>query len=112
MMSATRRLCAAIILSSLFFVSKAQSPGEPVPDEVKKSDKPYKVSTSGKQVTIKSTKNIEHVMLWTSSGHRVIEQKEINAGSYTFTIPVNEKVFFLMVGLVNGKIYTEKIGVQ
>jgi hypothetical protein len=112
MMSATRRLCAAIILSAVFFVSHAQPSAEPVINEVKKTSKPYKVITSGKQVTIKSTKAIQHVMLWTASGHRVIEQKEINSDSYTFTIPVSDKVFFLMVGLENGKIYTEKIGVQ
>jgi hypothetical protein len=86
------------------------TPGEAQP--VKKETKPYKVLTSGKQVTIKSNKTIQQVMLWTSGGHRVVEQREINTGTVTFTIPVNEKVFFLMVGLEGRKIYTEKIGIQ
>jgi hypothetical protein len=51
-------------------------------------------------------------MLWTTGGNRVIEQKEINSISYTFTIPVNQKSFFLMVGLADGKVYTEKIGIR
>jgi hypothetical protein len=51
-------------------------------------------------------------MVWTTSGHRVVEQREINAASFTFTIPIHEKIYFLMVGLENGKIYTEKIGIQ
>jgi hypothetical protein len=51
-------------------------------------------------------------MLWTISGHRVVEQKEINAPSCSFVIPINDKFYFLMVGLEGGKIYTEKIGIQ
>ncbi len=101
--SSFRRLAAVIILSLSFLALSAQS---------KKESKPYKVLNSGKQITIKSSKNIQHVMLWTSSGHRVVEQREINAGSFTFIIPINEKIFFLMVGLQGGKIYTEKIGIQ
>ena len=109
MASSLRRLLAVASLSVLFFVSRAQPS---INQSVKKENRPYKVLTSGKQVTIKSSRNIQHVMLWTSNGHRVVEQREINAESCTFTIPVNEKIFFLMVGLEGGKIYTEKIRVQ
>lgn len=104
MASSVRRLSALVILSAFFYASHAQP--------VKKEIRPYKIFTSGKQISIKSNKNIQHVMLWTSSGHRVVEQREINAGSFTFIIPINEKIFFLMVGLQGGKIYTEKIGIQ
>jgi len=109
MLPAIRRLLAVVTLSFLFLASGAQ-PETNLP--VKKETKPYKVLTSGKQITIRSTKNIQHVMLWTTGGHRVVEQREINSSSFAFTIPVNEKIFFLMVGLDGGKIYTEKIGVQ
>ena len=51
-------------------------------------------------------------MVWTASGHRIIEQKDVNASSYNFKISVNEKVFFVMLQLVDGKIYSEKIGVR
>lgn len=104
MQQSIRRLVAVATLSLLFFVSQAQ-PG-------KQELKPYKVLTSGKQITIKSTKDINHVMLWTIGGNRVVEEKEINKSSYSFTIPVNQKAFYLMIGLTGGKIYTEKIGVQ
>ena len=109
MVSTVRRLLAAAALSVLFFVSQAQPAGDP---PIKKETRPYKVLSSGKQITIKSDRNIQHVMLWTNNGHRVVEQREINSGSYTFTVPINEKIFFLMVGLEGGKIYTEKIGLN
>ena len=51
-------------------------------------------------------------MVWTASGHRVVEQKEINTSSYTFNININEKVFFLMVEFEGSKPYTEKIGIR
>ena len=109
MASSVRRLIAVSLLSVAFFVSKAQPAADP---PVKKEPVPYQVLTSGKQIIIKSDRNIRHVMLWTSSGHRVLEQRDINAATYTFTIPVDEKFFFLMLGLEGGKIYTEKIGMQ
>lgn len=109
MASSARRLLAAAALSVSFFVSQAQpARNEPV----KKETRPYKVVASGRQLTIKSKKSIQHIMLWTSGGHRVVEQRDINVTTYNFTIPVNEKIFFMMVGLEGGKIYTEKIGVH
>jgi len=51
-------------------------------------------------------------MVWTSAGHRIIEEKNLNTGNYTFRVTVNEKLFFLMVQLIDGKTYSEKIGVQ
>ena len=110
MLSAIRRLLAAAFLSLLFVTAQAQGNNE-LPS-LTKEGKPYKITSSGKQVTIKSTKAIKHVMVWTTSGNRIIEQKEINNSSYTFTIQVNQKTFFLMIGLEGGKIYTEKIGVE
>jgi len=79
---------------------------------VNNEPKPYKIQTSGKQVTIKSTKNIKSVMVWSASGHRVIEQKDINNPSYTFNIPINEKWIFVMIHVDGAKPFTEKIGVQ
>lgn len=107
-----RRLVAVAFLSVVFIVAGAQPANNPITPTGIKETKPYQVLTSGKQITIKSIKGISHVMLWTTSGNRVIEQKEINNSSYTFTIPVNQKTFFLMIGLTGGKIYTEKIGLR
>ena len=80
--------------------------------ENEKNNKPYRILTSGKLVTIKSTKTIKNVMVWTSGGNRIIEDKNVNTSSYNFRITVNEKTFFIMVQLVDGKTYSEKIGVQ
>ena len=109
MQQSLRRLLVVAILSLSIFNAKAQ-PDVPLPE--KKESKPYKILTSGKQITIKSTKDINHVMLWTTGGNRVVEQKEINKSLFTFTIPVNQNAFYLMIGMVGGKIYTEKIGIR
>jgi len=98
------RLTAMLLLSVLFIAGEAQP--------VKKETKPYKVLTTGRQLTIKSTKSIQNVMLWTTGGDRVVEQKSINNNSITIDIPINRKAFFLMVEFSNGKVYTEKIGIQ
>jgi NADH dehydrogenase FAD-containing subunit len=73
--------------------------------------KPYKLQTSGRQLSIRSTKSIQHLMVWTTDGNRIIEQKNINSNYFTIDIPVHRKTFYLMIGLANGKIYTEKIGI-
>lgn len=74
-------------------------------------NKPYKILTSGKQITVKSAKNIKTIMVWTASGHRIVEEKEVNATSFSFTINVSEKVFFVMIRFEGSKLYTEKIGI-
>jgi hypothetical protein len=53
-------------------------------------------------------------MLWTASGHRILEEKEINVSTYNFRITNNipDKIFFLMIQLQNGKVFTEKVGLQ
>jgi hypothetical protein len=80
----------------------------------KKELRPFKVLTSGKQITIRSTKEIRSIMLWTASGHRILEEKEINVSTYNFRITNNipDKIFFLMIQLQNGKVFTEKVGLQ
>ena len=83
----------------------SQSPG-------KVDRKPYKILTTGRQVTVKCTENIGSVMVWTSTGHRVLEQKSIGSPSFTFRVSVNEKVFFLMLRMQDGKHFTEKIGLN
>jgi hypothetical protein len=106
MIAVTRKMMAITAFVCLFFVSYAQGtdPGD-------KAAKPYRIYTSGKQITVKSSNNIKSVMVWTASGHRIVEEKGLNTASYSFTIDVNEKVFFLMLDLGN-KRYTEKIGVR
>ena len=74
--------------------------------------KPYKILTDGKQITIQSKPDIRSVLVWTSSGHRIVEQKAINAATYKFTFPAREKILFLMLETINGKRFTEKIGAQ
>jgi hypothetical protein len=77
-----------------------------------KEIKPYKITGSGRQLFIKSNKIIQHVMVWTTDGNRVVEQKNINNNNITIDIPISRRTFFLMIGLVDGKIYTEKMMVQ
>ena len=74
--------------------------------------KPYKVLTNGKQITVQSKQILKSVLVWTSSGHRIVEQKKIDAASFSFTITVKEKIFFIMVEMEDGKRYTSKLGVN
>lgn len=101
---------AALLLSTLMIEAEAQ-PIAASADSAKPA-KPYRILTSGKQITIKSTKDIKSVMVWSSGGNRILEQKEVNAASYNFRISVNEKIFFIRLQLVDGKVYSEKIGIQ
>ena len=82
------------------------------PEKTVKTTKPYRILTSGKQVTIKSIKDIKTLMVWSATGHRIIEQKNLNTSSYEFKVDVKENYFFLMVQLTDGKVYTEKFGTQ
>ncbi len=93
--------------------SQAQNAGSSIPAKSTENfARPYRILTSGKQITIKSSKTIKSVMAWTSGGNRVHEQKDINVALYSFRITVNEKVFFIRVQLADGNTYSEKIGVQ
>jgi hypothetical protein len=96
-----------IVIAGLSLFSQAQ----PVKVALLES-KPYRILTSGKQITVKSNKDIKSVMVWTASGHRIVEQKEVNASSFTFTVNVNEKYFFVMIQYEGQKPFTEKIGIQ
>jgi hypothetical protein len=103
-----RRLTPVIVIVCCSILCFAQ-PARSAVDE----PKPYKILTSGKQVTVKSAKNIKTVMVWTASGHRIIEQQEINATSYSFNVNINEKYFFVMILLEGSKSpFTEKMGVD
>lgn len=104
----TRKIMAITAFLCLIFVASAQAGIPPVDKEAK----PYRIYTSGKQITVKSSKDIKSVMVWTASGHRIVEERGLNAASYSFTVGINEKVFFLMLELKGDKRYTEKIGVR
>ena len=108
-LGAFRRLLAVVPLCLIVIFVQSQ----PVKSSTEKKEiKPYKLLNYGRQINIKSTGIIKHVMLWTTSGNRVVEQKEINNNSFVLDIPVYQKTFFLMIGFSDGKIYTEKIGIQ
>jgi hypothetical protein len=109
MMKAVFKLLPVIIFSFMVLATTAQPFNE---KNTAIHNKPYKVLTSGKQLTIKSNKPIRHIMLWTTGGNRIVEQKEINNQQCVVQIPVNQKTFFIMVAMGDGKVYTEKIGIQ
>lgn len=111
--SIIRKVLIVPAIACLSFFSVAQPSEIPAADNrIEKTSKPYRILTSGKQVTIKCVKNIKSLMVWTSGGHRIVEEKNLNTSSYNFRIQVNEKIFFVMVQLADGRTYSEKIGVQ
>lgn len=109
-MSMIRVWIAAMALTLLPLLLPAQGRDAIATSETTANAKPYRILTSGKQITIKSTRDIKSVMVWTPGGHRIIEQKDINASNYSFRVTVDQKYIFVMVQLVDGKVYSEKIG--
>ncbi|HSU26964.1 MAG TPA: hypothetical protein VLJ68_01175 [Chitinophagaceae bacterium] len=75
----------------------------------KNEDKPYHINISGKQVTIKSAQAIKNILVWTSVGDRIIEQKDLNLSSLSFELNVKTKGYYIMIQLMNDKSYTEKL---
>ena len=80
--------------------------------EINSPAKPFKVLTNGKQITIQSRQNLKSLVVWTSSGHRIVEEKDLKTNSYSFSVPAKEKVVFIMVETAEGKRFTEKMGVK
>jgi hypothetical protein len=78
----------------------------------KKEPRPFRILTSGRHITIKCDQPIRRIMGWTASGHRFIENNDVNGSSCEFTIPGMDKFAFVMVQFRTGKHYTEKIGIE
>ena len=109
-----RRAILFVLLCGLTLVTFSQGntdPNKPIPSNEKKG-KPYKILTSGKQVTIQSKLDIKSVMAWTANGNRFVEQKGVNSPTFKFNVVGNVKIFFLLFEMADGNRYTEKLGVQ
>jgi len=106
----------AILVSSLFCVTcfmhaqVKQSPNSEI--TTRASAKPFKVLTNGNRITIQTKQNLRSIMVWTASGHRFVEEKDLTTNSYSFTVPSKEKVFYMMIETAEGKRFTEKMGVK
>ena len=74
--------------------------------------KPYKVLTNGKQITIQAKQNLKSLMVWSANGHRIVEEKELKTSSYSFYVPTKEKICFISIETMEGKRFSEKIGVK
>jgi hypothetical protein len=109
-----RKLAVIAFFTCIVSASMAQDPGpkNKLPSAERTESKPFRILTNGKQITVQSSKNIIKIIVWTSSGNRFVEQSNIEASSYNFTIPAKEKFVFMMLELQGGKRFTEKIGVQ
>jgi hypothetical protein len=116
MYQSIRRFAVIAVLSCFANFSMAQDPDPGPKDkpstEQKPEAKPFRVLTNGQRITIQSTKDISKIIVWTSSGNRFVEQTNVDASTYNFTVPSNEKIVFMMLELEGGKRYTKKIGVQ
>ena len=112
-----RKTMAVAAFSMFFFASIGQSSSAPnkAISATEKAPSPFKILTSGKRITVQSknsNNNIKRILVWTSSGHRIVEQHDLEVSSYAFTVPGNERFFFLMLEMKDGKRYTDKFGVQ
>ena len=106
----------AILVPALFCIScfmhaqVKQSPKSEV--AISTTAKPFKVLTNGKQITIQSKQNLKSLLVWTASGHRFVEEKQLTSNSYSFTIPAKETIFYIMLETAEGKRFTERMGVK
>jgi len=55
---------------------------------------------------------LKSILVWTASGHRIVEQKEMNTTNHSFLVPSKENIIFLLIEFQDGKRYTEKLGVK
>jgi hypothetical protein len=78
----------------------------------KQAPKPFRILTTGRRITVQCKKDISKILVWTGTGHRFVEENNVNSSSYSFNITISEKFFYVMLELKDGKRYTEKIGVQ
>lgn len=99
------------LVSTTYFIH-AQAKPLRNPTESKSGAKPFKVLTNGRQITLQAKQNFKSILVWTSSGHRIVEQKEMNESSHSFIVPPKENIVFLLVEFQDGNRYTEKIGVK
>ncbi|MBS1620121.1 MAG: hypothetical protein JST10_04555 [Bacteroidetes bacterium] len=114
------RFIPAMLVCALFispiYAQDDPGPGKNKPATEKKSGKSFKILTSGKRVTVQSTDNtntLKQILVWTSSGHRIVEQHKLDATSFDFSVSgIQEKVFFMMVELKDGRRVSEKFGVR
>ncbi len=109
-----RKIAAIAAFTCIAGFSLAQDPGpKSKSSSIQKTEsKPFRILTNGQHITIQSGKDISKIIVWTASGDRFVEQVNIEAPSYNFTIPSKEKYVFMMLELEGGRRYTEKIGVQ
>ena len=106
-------LFAFFISISLFATAQVKPIRDTEPaSENTNSRKPYRILTNGKKITVQGTSNISKILVWTSSGNRIVEQTNLNVPSYSFQVLQNETIYFLLLEFSNGKRYTEKIGVK
>jgi hypothetical protein len=112
--SIIRKTAAIAVLTFIVGYSLAQDPGPKgkLPATQKVTTKPFRILSNGQRITIQSEKDINRIIVWTASGNRFVEQHNVEAPSYNFTVPSKEKYVFMMLELQGGRRYTEKIGVQ
>lgn len=91
--------------------SQKPSPKTIAENSVSRAKKPFKILTSGRTITIKSTNNLKNIMIWTSQGNRVVEQKDIRQTQFTYNATISENVFFILVEMESGERFTERVGI-
>jgi len=108
-----RKAILVFTLVSVTYLMHGQGkPLATVDENASPSAKPYKILTNGKQITIQLKQNLKSLIVWTASGHRIVEEKNLKTTSYSFTVPAKEKVFYMKIETAQGKRFTEKMGVK
>jgi hypothetical protein len=107
-----KALASAAVFVTLTFTIAEANPIHDTSITGKPAAKPFKILTAGKRITVKSDQDIAKIMVWTSSGHRFVEENNVNAAYYSFDVTIREHYFFMLLEMKDGKRYTQKFGVQ
>lgn len=111
---ALRKICLFLALIPATFTLSAQ-PKESAPTEISssvKTKKPYRILTNGKRITVSATSGLRKLMVWTASGHRMVEQNNLDGLTYSFDVVTREKILFILIEFADGRRFTDKIGVK
>lgn len=74
--------------------------------------KPFKLLTSGSQVTVQARQNLVRITVWKSNGQRLLDKEGIASTQFSFTSNNRDRFYFIMLELADGSRFTEKLGLQ
>jgi len=76
------------------------------------NSKPFKLLTSGSQVTVQAKQNLVRITVWKANGQRLLDKEGLSSTQFSFTSNNGDRFYFIMLELADGSRFTEKLGLQ